>query len=134
MTRQDIGLELPDRPGALADFGQVLGRAGVSLEGGGVFTHGGVGVTHFLVDDAPAARRALEAAGLGPVEVTDVVTLRLQQAVRGQLGLLARRMCDAGVRILAQYSDHEGNLVLLVPDEHTAVARAVADGWGQGTG
>ena len=63
MSGQDVEVALAHRPGALAEFGEVLGRAGVSLEGGGVFVHEGVGVAHFLVDDGPAAARALDAAG-----------------------------------------------------------------------
>ena len=39
----DVALDLPDRPGALATFGEALGAAAVSLEGGGVFTVGGIG-------------------------------------------------------------------------------------------
>ena len=39
----DIHVLLPDEPGALARFGRALGGAGVSLEGGGVFTVNGVG-------------------------------------------------------------------------------------------
>jgi hypothetical protein len=99
MKRQDISTILPDRPGALAAFGQVLGVAGVSLEGGGVFTTAEGGIAHFLVDDPAAARQALEGAGIGPVVISDVVTVRLRQDVPGQLGLLARRMADAGVNI-----------------------------------
>ncbi|WP_030410494.1 ACT domain-containing protein [Streptomyces sp. NRRL S-1448] len=38
---RDLAVHLPDRPGALADLVQALGRAGVSLAGGGVFTHDG---------------------------------------------------------------------------------------------
>jgi hypothetical protein len=34
----DVAIELPGRPGSLARFGEALGAAGVSLEGGGVFT------------------------------------------------------------------------------------------------
>ena len=32
---KDLTVALEDRPGALADFGEALGRAGVSVEGGG---------------------------------------------------------------------------------------------------
>ena len=32
---RDLEVHLPHRPGALADLGQALGAAGVSLEGGG---------------------------------------------------------------------------------------------------
>ncbi len=122
MTRLgDIEVLLPDRPGALADFGETLGAAGVSLEGGGLFTHRGCGIAHFLVDDADRARMALEARGIGPVAVHEVVTLRLDQDVPGQLGTLARVMADAGIGILVQYSDHDNRLVLVVaPDQHAA--------------
>lgn len=125
----DIEVLLPDRPGALAELGETLGAAGVSLEGGGVFTHQGVGVAHFLVDDADRARSALEERGIGPVSIHEVVTLRLDQEVPGQLGTLARTMADAGIGIAVQYSDHDHRLVLVVtPAQHEACAR-IAHEW-----
>lgn len=120
---------LADRPGSLAELGQVLGAAGVSLEGGGVFTHRGEGVAHFLVDHAERGRAALEAAGLGPVTVHDVVTARLDQEVPGQLGAFTRAVADAGINVLAQYSDHDHRLVLVVAPEDVARCRRVADEW-----
>lgn len=114
---KDLGIRLADRPGALAAMGAALGRAGVSIEGGGVFTHEGHGIAHYLVHDAPAAVRALQDAGIDVVEVSDVVMLRLRQGVAGQLGLLACRMSDAGVNIRVQYSDHDNRLVLVVDDQ-----------------
>jgi hypothetical protein len=125
----DICVYLPDRAGALAEFGEVLGAAGVSLEGGGVFTHVGVGVAHFLVHDADTARTALHAAGLPVVAVCDVVMLKLAQETPGQLGRLARLMADADVNIDVQYSDHDNNLVLVVHEVHLAAARAIAERW-----
>jgi hypothetical protein len=124
---QDIEVLLPDRPGALAALGEALGSAGVSLEGGGVFTRDGHGVAHFLVADGAVAQTAAEVAGLQVVRVDDVVTLRLHQGVPGQLGTLARRMADAGVNIRAQYSDHDHRLVLVVDDR--AAAEVVASSW-----
>ena len=44
----DIHVMLPDNPGTLGQFGSLMGRAGVSLEGGGMFTLGGAGHAHFL--------------------------------------------------------------------------------------
>lgn len=41
---RDLAIALPDRPGALAGMGEALGRAGVSIEGGGVFVASGTGV------------------------------------------------------------------------------------------
>ena len=121
---------LADRPGSLAELGQVLGEAGVSLEGGGVFTHRQEAIAHFLVDDAERGRSALEAAGIGPVTIHDVVTARLDQGVPGQLGAFARAVAEAGINILVQYSDHDHRLVLVVPPGRLADCRRIADGWG----
>jgi len=107
---KDLGIQLDDRPGALAEMGEVLGRAGVSIEGGGVWN----GIAHFLFADAAAARRALENAGIRVIEENDVVIQRLDQAQPGQLGLFARRMADAGKNIRVQYSDHDHRLILVV--------------------
>jgi hypothetical protein len=127
---QDLEVHLPDRPGALGELGQALGEAGVSLEGGGVFTHAGHAVAHFLVHDGARAVAAATAAGLGPAVVRDVVLARLDQETPGQLGSLARRLGDAGVNVQVQYSDHIGNLVLLVADAEAEACREVVARWG----
>lgn len=132
-TRQDLEVPLPDTAGALADLGETLGRAGVSLEGGGVTTLDGGPVphrvAHFLVDDGPRAVAALAAAGLGLAVARDVVTTRLAQDVPGQMGAFARRLADAGVTVRHLYSDHDGNLVLLVADADRAACRDVVRAW-----
>jgi hypothetical protein len=122
----DIAIALPGQPGSLARFGEALGAAGVSLEGGGVFTVGGVGHAHFLVEDGEAARTALEQAGLGTAAVRPVLIRRLKQEVPGQLGSIARALADAGVDIETQYSDHANRLILVVDDMETA-ERATSD-------
>jgi hypothetical protein len=48
---KDLSILLENRPGALAEMGEALGRAGVSIEGGGAFVSQGVGVAHFLFSD-----------------------------------------------------------------------------------
>ncbi len=133
VTRQDLEVLLPATAGALADLGETLGRAGVSLEGGGV-TSLDAGpaarrVAHFLVDDGPRAVAALAAAGLGPAVARDVVTTRLAQDVPGQMGEFTRRLAEAGVVVRTLYSDHDGNLVLLVPDDDVGACRDVVRAW-----
>jgi hypothetical protein len=125
MTDLTIGLD--HRPGALAEMGEALGRAGVSIEGGGVFVHDGVGVAHFLFADGGTARRALEAAGVAVLAEREVLVQRLSQAEPGQLGKIARLMADAGVNIEVMYSDHDHQLILVVDD--VARGRAVSDAW-----
>lgn len=127
---RDLEVHLPDRPGALADLGQALGEAGVSLEGGGVFTCDGHALAHYLVGNGARALAAVTAAGLGPAAVRDVVLARLDQETPGQLGSLARRLGDAAVNVQVQYSDHVGNLVLVVADADAAACREVVARWG----
>ncbi len=123
----DLTIELEDRPGALADMGETLGRAGVSVEGGGAWVVGGRGVAHFLVENAPLARRTLEAAGIKVLAVREVLVQRLNQGEPGQLGTISRRMADAGVNIEVLYSDHDHQLILVVDDVEKG--RAVSEAW-----
>jgi hypothetical protein len=123
---KDLSISLEDRPGALAEMGEALGRAGVSVEGGGAWVVEGRGVAHFLFRDGAAARQALEAAGIRVIEERDVVVQRLAQDMPGQLGMLTRRMADADVNIEALYSDHGHRLILVVDDPSAAAAVAAA--------
>jgi hypothetical protein len=123
----DVAILLEDRPGALADMGDALGRAGVSIEGGGAFSVGGNGIAHFLFEDGYAARRALESAGIKVSNVTEVLIQKLNQGEPGQLGKLTRRMADAGVNIRTLYSDHDHRLILTVDD--VAKGQAVSEAW-----
>lgn len=123
----DLTILLDNKPGALAAMGEALGRAGVSLEGGGAWVVDGRGIAHFLVEDADAARRALEAAGIQVLAAREVLVQRLKQAVPGQLGMLTRRMADAGVNIEVLYSDHDHRLILVVDDLERG--RAISEAW-----
>lgn len=124
---KDLAIALEDRPGTLAQMGEALGRARVSIEGGGAWVVGGTGVAHFLFEDGTAARRALETAGIRVIQERDVLVQRLKQAVPGQLGLLTRRMAEAGVNIEVLYSDHDHQLILVVDDIKRG--REVSDAW-----
>ena len=124
---QDLSIELENRPGALAEMGETLGRAGVSVEGGGAWLMDGRGVAHFLVDDGVSARKTLEAAGIRVIAVRDVLVQRLKQDEPGQLGKISRRMAEAGVNIEVLYSDHEHQLILVVDDIEKG--RAVSEAW-----
>lgn len=124
---KDLAIALPDRPGALADTGEALGAAGVSIEGGGAFVCNGEGLAHFLVDDAVAARRALKVAGIRVLRESDVLVQRLRQDEPGQLGKITRRMAEAGVNIAALYSDHANQLILVV--DNIEKGRKVSEAW-----
>ncbi len=123
----DLTIRLENRPGALAEMGETLGAAGVSVEGGGCWLVGGMAIAHFLFEDGEAARSALEAKGIEVIAVREVLAVRLKQAVPGQLGKIGRAMADAGVNIEVQYSDHDNQLILVVDDIEKG--RAVSEAW-----
>jgi hypothetical protein len=124
---KDLAIALENRPGALAEMGEALGRAGVSVEGGGAFVVDGSGIAHFLFADGAAAARALEAAGIRVLAQRDVLVQRLDQSEPGQLGKIARKMAEAGVNIEVVYSDHDHQLILVVDDIERG--RAVSQAW-----
>lgn len=118
---------MQNKPGALAEMGEILGAAGVSLEGGGAFVHNGVGVAHFLVEEAEKAKLVLEQNGIRVGRINEVLIQKLKQDVPGQLGKICRLMSDAGVNIEVQYSDHANQLILVVDDIEKG--RAVSEKW-----
>ena len=124
---KDLTIALDNRPGALAAMGDALGRAGVSIEGGGAWVVNGRGAAHFLFEDGAAARSALQAAGIQVLDQREVLIQRLNQDEPGQLGKLTRRMAQAGVNIEVLYSDHAHHLILVVDD--IAKGRAVSEAW-----
>jgi hypothetical protein len=129
---RDLVIRLENRPGALAEMGEALGSAGVSVEGGGAFVIGGNGIAHFLFEDGTAARQALEAKGIEVLADREVLVQRLKQDQPGQLGKISRLMAEAGVNIEVIYSDHQNQLILVVDDVEKG--RAVSDAWKRSTG
>jgi len=124
---RDLAIRLENRLGALAEMGEALGSAGVSIEGGGAFVVDDKGLAHFLFEDAVAARKALEAKGIAVLEDREVLVQRLNQDQPGQLGKISRMMADAGVNIEVIYSDHQNQLILVVDDLEKG--RAVSENW-----
>jgi len=111
----------------LAQLGETLGRNQISLEGGGVFQNGDVSIAHFLVEDGIKAKEVLESNNITPVHIHDVLIQKLRQDVPGQLGAFCRRLANAGVNILVQYSDHANQLIVVVDD--ISKGREVSAAW-----
>ena len=123
----DVAIRLENKPGELARMGEALGAAGISVEGGGGWLVDGKGYMHFLFEDAEAARSALENVGVEVLDVREVLVQKLKQEVPGQLGMIARKMADAGVNIEVIYSDHANQLMLVVDDFEKG--KEVSDAW-----
>lgn len=107
----DLYVALENKPGTLAQLGEVLGKAGVNMLGGCGFPSAGKGALHFAVEDASAAKKALEAAGFKVTGERPILLVTVADRP-GELGKLARRIADAGVNIDLLYLTAKGQLVL----------------------
>src|SRR4029078_6200847 len=113
---KDLEISLKNEPGSLALLGETLGKNNISLEGGGAFQNGTLSVAHFLLEDAEKAKEVLMAVGIQVLKINEVLIQKLRQDVPGQLGMFCRRLADAGINILVQYSDHANQLIVVVDD------------------
>jgi hypothetical protein len=124
---QDIQIILHNKPGTLAMMGETLGKNKISIEGGGVFQNGEISIAHFLVEEAERAKAVLAKVQIEVVKISDVIIQKLRQDVAGQLGMFCRKMADANVNILVQYSDHSNQLIVVV-DEYEK-GKKVSEDW-----
>jgi hypothetical protein len=94
----DLTVVLEHQPGSLAALGEATGKAGVNIEGLCGVTVGGRGEVHVLVEDAGAARRALEEGGLEVRDEREVIVQEVEDRP-GAVGELARRLATSGVNL-----------------------------------
>jgi hypothetical protein len=99
---EEIVVGVEDRPGLLADIGELLGNAGVNIETLGAYDHNGEGYIHLVVDDGEDASEVLSSNGFR-VELTRPVLTATLDDRPGELGRYCRRLADAGVVISSAY-------------------------------
>lgn len=113
----DLSIHVSDEPGGLAGAAEALGAAGVNIEGLAGLGGGGEGHVHLLVEDAAAARAALEGAGYTVDGEREAVVLDVAGDDRpGKLGELARKAADGGVNLAACYVAAGSRLVFAGDD------------------
>ena len=123
----DFTVILDDQPGELARLGEVMGDAGVNIQGLAAFTGEGRGVIHILVDDEAAARGAdaLRAAHMGVADEREVLVIDVDDRP-GSLGELARELAEANVNIDLAYTTF-GGVKLVVATDDLENARAALE-------
>ncbi len=120
---EEIIVTVDDRPGTLADIGELLGDSNVNIETLSAFTHNGQGVVHLVVDDGDDACEVLTSNGY-KVEGARPVLVSTIDDRPGELGRYCRRLSAAGVDISSAYvsrrSSGETELIFAVDDLETA--------------
>lgn len=113
----DLSISLPDEPGGLAKAAKALGEAGVNVDGIAGLGGGGHGHVHLLVEDAGAARSALEGAGVTIEGEREAVVVDVSSEDRpGKLAELAEAIAGAGVNLAACYVASRSRVVFSSDD------------------
>jgi hypothetical protein len=107
----DLTVTLANEPGSLQKVGEVLGNAGINIDGICGTADGSSGAVHILVVDGAMARESLSQAGIecGAEREVEVVSVVDQP---GEMGRHLRRVADAGVNVDLVYLATGTRLVL----------------------
>ena len=104
---RDICIEQDDSSENLALIGEILGAAGVNIEGLCLTTCNGRSVIHFVVNDAAAAKHILEDSGIRITEISEVYVLdKDDKGVTGKpgsFGEICRTLADHNIKIKFGY-------------------------------
>jgi hypothetical protein len=120
----EIVVETADRPGVIAEIGELLGNAKVNIRAAAAIAHGGQGYLHFVVDNADRALSVLKLGGWKVGATREVLAVTIDDEP-GELGRYARRLAAAGVSITALYmaGERAGDKELIVAVDDIAAAR-----------
>ena len=104
----------------LALIGEMLGAAGVNIEGLCLTTCEELTLIHFAVEDAVTARRVLENAGIKIRRVSEVFVLSKDKkqvtGKPGSFGEICRTLADHGIKINFGYPAEHNRFVFGVDD------------------
>jgi hypothetical protein len=111
---KDIAVILENRPGALADMGEILGKNGINMNGLCGIPLNDEGIIHILVDDETVAKYVLESAGFKVSGVREVLVLDIGNIAGkpGSGGKMARKIGNVGVNIDLIYLAEHNKIVI----------------------
>lgn len=112
---KDFCIELDDSSEKLALIGEILGTAGVNIEGFCLNSLNGRQVIHFIVEDADTTGRVLEDSGIRISDVSEVYVLyKDEKQITGKLGSfggICRIFADHGIKINFGYPAENNRFV-----------------------
>jgi hypothetical protein len=99
---EEIIVTTDDRPGLLAEMGELLGHHGVNIETLAASSHDDRSVIHLVVDDGDETAEILASSGFKVEGSRPVLTVTLDDRP-GELGRYCRRLSKSGVSISSVY-------------------------------
>ncbi len=111
---KDIAVILENRPGALADMGEILGKNNINMEGLCGIPVNNEAIIHILVEDESVAQFLLESAGFKVSAVRDVLVMDIRPIAGkpGSGGKMARKIGNVGVNIDLIYLAENNKIVI----------------------
>lgn len=117
---RDFCIEQDDAPDSLAFIGEILGDAGVNIEGLCLTACDGLHVIHFVVEDAMTARLVLEKARIKIRDESEVFILYKDEkrvtGKPGSFGGICRALADSNIKIKFGYPAENNRFVFGVDD------------------
>ncbi|MHA1990649.1 MAG: ACT domain-containing protein [Candidatus Hodarchaeales archaeon] len=117
---KDLTISISNKAGSLADLGEVLGLAGINIEGLCGFPIEKQLIVHILVKDASTARDALLKANIDVMAEREVIVFSKSEkkivGKPGSFGELCRRLASAGINIDLAYAAENNRFVFGVDD------------------
>jgi hypothetical protein len=105
---EEIIVTVDDRPGVLAEMGELLGASNVNIETFCATTLHGGGLIHLVVDDGEDAAEILASNGFKVEAARPVMTTTLDDRP-GELGRYCRKLTNQGIGISAAYVIRRGD-------------------------
>jgi hypothetical protein len=111
----------PKKPNeSLIQIGEILGSTGINIDGLSLATVEGKSVIHFVVEDAIAAKQALESQGINIIKISEVYVLdkdhKRVTGKPGSFGGICKALCDNGIEIRFGYPAENNRFVFGVSD------------------
>jgi hypothetical protein len=108
---RDLIIRGEDRPGTLADTGDILGRVNINIEGITGCRCDGTRELHILLEDTTIAQRILTEANIEVIGEREVLVMDVKDQP-GELGKITRKLANVGVNINLVYLATNNRLVL----------------------
>lgn len=122
----EFTLTLENRPGTLAELGEVLGGAGVNIDAMQGMPCEGRGVIQLVTNNPDGAAQALSAANIQHTS-REVLVVNVTNEP-GAMGRVTRAMADQNINVDAFYIMMDGKIVMGV--DNLEAATSVATGMG----